>query len=153
MRSFFYRHAQFFAGLGFGLILAGGLMLAVAAQDKPPSRAEVEALARSYGMVYKDEVLLLNGAAGDTTAQKQEEEPKEEPRPIRVYIPWGSTSEDIAAILAQAGIIPDPGAFAERVRARGVSTKLRAGHYDFVPGLTLDEIIDRLLAPVKEARE
>jgi len=154
MKSFFYRYAQFFMGFGFGLVLAGGLMLAGSAKDTPPSRAEIEALARSYGMVYKDEVLVLGGTGGNTPPPVEPQEPVEqEPQPIRVYIPWGTTSEEIAVILAQEKDIRDPEVFSERVRARGVSTKLRAGYYDFTPDLTVDEIIDLLLIPGKEASQ
>lgn len=167
MSSFFYRNAQFFVGLGFGLVLAGGLMLAGTAKDTPPSKAEVEALARSYGMVYREEVLPWENttekapaSAAEAEKHKEQEEQGEQPKQeeqqvqvIRVYIPGGITSEQIGLILAQKGVITDAEAFTQRVRARGVSTRLRAGYYDLAPNMTIDEIIDRLLIREKEAGE
>ena len=152
MNNFFYRHAQFFLGFGFGLAVAAVLMLAGASKDATPSKAEVEALARSYGMVYKEEVLpFLDTGSEPETSQPLSEE--EEVPVVQVYIPKGSAAEKIARILVEEGVIQDSQAFLERVKERRVSVKLEAGYFELAPNLTIDEVIDMLLVPGKEAAE
>lgn len=155
MNNFFYRHAQFFLGFGFGLAVAAVLMLAGASKDATPSKAEVEALARSYGMVYKEEVLPFYDDARPEaeTSPSTPEFAEPEVQVIQVYIPKGSAAEKIARILVEEGVIQDSQAFLERVKERRVSVKLEAGYFELAPNLTIDEVIDMLLVPGKEAAE
>lgn len=154
MNNFFYRHAQFFAGFGFGLVVGAIFMLAGASKDATPSKAEIETLARSYGMVYKEEVLPFYDDAGlEAESSPSLNEKDEMGQEIQVYIPKGSAAEKIARILEEEGVIPDRQAFLQRVKERRVSVKLEAGYFELAPNLTIDEVIDRLLVPGKEALE
>ncbi|MFA5536028.1 MAG: hypothetical protein WDA53_02545 [Bacillota bacterium] len=122
-----------------------------------PTKYEIESLARSYGMVYKDEILKLSEPAGENVdkenqvmAEQAKPEPDEagsakmEPEIRRVVIPKGSSSEKITDILLETGAIEEPKEFTRRIRELGVTNRLNAGQFEIPTGLTVDEIIDIL---------
>ena len=61
-----------------------------------------------------------------------------------LVIPRGAGVDDIADQLAEAGVINDPLLMVLRVRWRGEGRELKAGEYVFVPGQSLDEVINYL---------
>jgi cell division protein YceG involved in septum cleavage len=129
------------------LVIASLMMMTFGIKSSPPSQAEVEALARGYGMVYEDEVLVFG-----ETAKPREEIPAEEPEQvetpiIQVSIPKGSSASKISELLLEKGVISDKMEFKDRVYKRNVSSKLGAGIFQFAPNLTVDEVIDNLLIP------
>lgn len=60
-------------------------------------------------------------------------------------IPNGVGSEWIAELLVSQGFIKDKAQFLETVEKRGVSGKFQVGSYYLLPGLTTDEVLNRLL--------
>lgn len=56
----------------------------------------------------------------------------------------GATIKSLAKDLDQAEIIKEPGKLIWLARARGLSTKLQAGEYEFDPGLTPNQLLDQL---------
>lgn len=127
-------------------MIASLLMMTLPSGQTAPAKAEVEALARGYGMVYQNEILTFPESPKTTEVNSNQEFEKEKAlTPIMVQIPHGSSSERIGQILADYGIITDWRIFNGRVIERGVSGKLDAGDYELSPALTIDEIIDTLI--------
>jgi len=65
---------------------------------------------------------------------------------VRVEIPPGTSSRDIARLLAAKGIIKSPLAFHLYLHYRGLDTKLKAGEYYLSPSLSPPEIAGTLAA-------
>lgn len=66
-------------------------------------------------------------------------------RTIRVYIPPGSSLQDIAETLRALGVIRSPWAFRLLAEGTGAAASLRAGEYDLSPGMSPRQIIRRLV--------
>lgn len=62
-----------------------------------------------------------------------------------VVIPRGSTSNDIANVLRENGVIDNPLAFRVLLRVRGLDRDVEAGEYAFPAHESLDEVIHRLV--------
>lgn len=62
----------------------------------------------------------------------------------QVTIPGGSTANDVAAALKDAGVVPDADAFLNRAKEMGLDSQFQAGTYTFASGMTLDEVITAL---------
>lgn len=60
-------------------------------------------------------------------------------------IPNGASSERIAELLVSQGLVKDKAQFLEAVEKRGVAGKFQVGNYYLLPGLTPDEVLNRLL--------
>jgi len=127
------------------------------------SNEEVEQRARELGMVYRDEVVAFNEqeeaqnqdqkqAQSQTQNQDQKEALQEEDKSgsdlkdgeLKVFIPRGSTSEDIAEILKKNGVIDNTEKFLEVIARKQLSSKLKAGMFVFPKGATLDELVTLL---------
>lgn len=108
-------------------------------------------MARGYGMVYRDELLILPNVSDEEIEEALEEIKQEEPEvpvtPVEIHIPRGSSAERISRILVEYGIIEDTEQFLAKARERKVTIKLEAGNFQLYPNLTADEIIDELLVP------
>lgn len=63
---------------------------------------------------------------------------------VTVQIPAGSSTADIAAILAGAGVIDDEGDFKKRAGELGVGQELKSGTYRFARGEPLESILSKL---------
>ncbi|MEW8979672.1 MAG: endolytic transglycosylase MltG [Symbiobacterium sp.] len=66
--------------------------------------------------------------------------------PVEVEIPSGATTADVAAILAEAGIIRDPTVFRYYVRYRQLDAQLVSGRYELSAAMSADEILAKLVA-------
>ena len=108
-----------------------------------PDQAQIERMARNLGMVYREEVLPI--PESPPGAPEKGEKPEPEKEYIQVAIPPGSSSQQIASLLVEKGLIQDRSAFERRVRERGVSTQLEAGQFELSPSWSIDQIIDVLL--------
>jgi UPF0755 protein len=75
-----------------------------------------------------------------------EHRPVEPPETQRVRIATGTALPQIAAQLAQAGVVSDAGRFIRLARWRAAAQKLKAGEYEFTVAATPAEILDRLVA-------
>ena len=63
-----------------------------------------------------------------------------------VVLPRGMGLDGIARRLAEAGVIDRPWLFALRVRFSGAAGKLRAGEYDFAPGISAGGVMQLLFS-------
>ncbi len=146
-----------------GLVISSLMFLSRSPQQL--ERFEIEKLARELGMGYKDEFILYEevneGSLQGNDEQNMKSEKSEDNSGIRtnvntgesteqdgkktenkhVLIPRGSTTEEIAYILMQAGIISDANAFQRIIDERKLSRKIRAGEYTFHSGEGIEEII------------
>jgi len=63
---------------------------------------------------------------------------------VRIEIPGGSGSAQIARILERQGVIRDARIFSYYLKYKRQGARFQAGLYDMTPGMTLDAIIDML---------
>ncbi|GAW92942.1 endolytic transglycosylase MltG [Calderihabitans maritimus] len=131
-------------GLGIGLCLSALFFLGVEAA--PPDRQQVIQLAREYGMVFPEEVVVFE-------EKGREEEKGEEipplPQEIEVTIPKGSTLKEISLLLASKGVVDKAEKFEELVKLLHLSHKIRAGDYRLPADGDLYDIILELTAPTR----
>lgn len=117
-------------------MLAGVLVLAF--PPAPPTAREIERQARALGMVYREEVLPLAGegvAGTDAGAGKRE---------VEIYIRPGSTSTEVAALLAAAGIVEEADDFERLVHEMGASRKLAAGRHRIAVPIDPQRLVEQL---------
>lgn len=69
----------------------------------------------------------------------------------RIEIPDGSTTQDIATILYDAGIIENKKAFSNEVSQKGYGSSLKTGIYVFNGGTPLSEVVEHLEAGPNQA--
>lgn len=62
---------------------------------------------------------------------------------VEVTLPLGSSSGDVATILEEHGIIHNDTIFNLYLKAKNFA-ELQAGHYEFSPSMTADQVIDQL---------
>ncbi len=65
---------------------------------------------------------------------------------VQLEIPAGASTGDIAAILAEAGVIDNGSMFRLRARLDGIDGQLRSGIYDLTTGMAYEDVRDRLLS-------
>jgi UPF0755 protein len=71
---------------------------------------------------------------------------------VEVTVPAGASARQIGNILAQAGVIRSANQFELAVREQGVANNLRAGRYQLVTGMSIDEVLPLLLrGPIADA--
>jgi hypothetical protein len=130
------------------LLLASLLLSFSHVGGRELSREEVEKKARELGMVYRDEVLVFaepepkedSLEEGSSPSSTPDSTGPEEPEEIKIIIPRGSTSKDIASILKNNGLIQSEEEFLDYSRARQLNSKLKAGEFLFHKGLSIEEI-------------
>jgi UPF0755 protein len=64
---------------------------------------------------------------------------------VRVEIPAGAGTAEIARLLADAGVIENASMFRLRARLEGIDGKLRTGIYDLTTGMSYDAAVETLL--------
>lgn len=89
-------------------------------------------------------LLILGGIALYAAGQLRPVKPGDDE--VRVLIPQGMGSGEIAAVLEQQGVIRDGFIFKIYLRYTGQGGHFQAGEYTIKPGLTLDQIIAKLNA-------
>ncbi|ASN05147.1 endolytic transglycosylase MltG [Virgibacillus necropolis] len=89
-------------------------------------------------------ILLVGGISGYMYVKSalQPVNPESE-KELKVEIPMGSSTSDIASILESEGIIKDARVFRFYIKFKNESN-FQAGNYTFSPSMTLDEIIESL---------
>lgn len=65
---------------------------------------------------------------------------------VTIEVPAGSTAEDIAELLVEAGVIGSARQFESAVDSAGVANSLKAGSFDLVTGMNPDAVINTLIA-------
>lgn len=68
-----------------------------------------------------------------------------QPLESKFFIPNGVSSERVADLLIGQGYITDRTKFLELVDKRGVAGKFQSGTYNLLPGLSYDEVLNRLM--------
>lgn len=86
---------------------------------------------------------MLFGGSGIYYLSSPVEE--EQVKQQQVEIKAGMSSNQVAATLAEAGLIREPLLFRAAVRIRGVEHRLQSGYYDFNTAMSLNEIIDSMV--------
>lgn len=124
-------------GLGIGLMAASFLMM-VASEGKI-SQEEIERRARDLGMVYREEVVLV-----DTGPEKVKEVLRTEVDYL-VVVPVGFTARRIAEVLELGGVIASGEELVRAASAARVDTMFRAGIYRFKQGEKVEDVLRRLV--------
>ncbi len=62
---------------------------------------------------------------------------------IVVEIPMGASAYDIAELLHDQNVIKDEAEFLNMIEDSGLSSKLRAGTYNFKKNMTLEEVVEK----------
>ncbi len=76
------------------------------------------------------------------------EAPPRSSRPVDFEVPEGATGEDVLASLHAAGFVPCDGVVGNLLlRGTGRADQIRAGTYELVVGMTLDEILEVITTP------
>lgn len=76
----------------------------------------------------------------------QETEQVEAGVEVQVSIPEGSSGDQIASILSEAGVIPDPQDYYAAVKAQNADMQLKPGDYLFTTLQDPDEVVTQLIA-------
>ncbi len=85
------------------------------------------------------------------TATKTDQKPTaaEETQKVKVHIPAGSGSEEIAAILKDEGVIKNAADFRQAIAQRNAERRFQKGDFILPAGGSYDEIIDILTQPTE----
>jgi UPF0755 protein len=71
---------------------------------------------------------------------------------VEVTVPPGASARQIGNILAEAGVIESANDFELEVRSQGIASQLRAGSYQLVTGMSVDDLLPVLLrGPIADA--
>ena len=65
---------------------------------------------------------------------------------VRVAVPPGSTLASIGDSLVARGVLANDARFRVQGRIQGVDRRIQVGIYEFTPGISVSEILDRLVA-------
>ncbi len=137
---------SYWLGLGSGLILSAKLTSiipphqgqAVTPQEPSPVHPvqQKATLPLSEGTKRTDPSPAVQPSQGETSNSQFER---------NFVIPEGASSERIADLLVTQGLIKDKAKFLEVAHKMGVESKFRAGTFSLSLGLTIEELINRLL--------
>ena len=95
---------------------------------------------------------LVGGTVGSSAENGSSSVTFEPGVDVEVEIPPGSSARLIGTLLAANGVIDSSNEFELKVRDQGIANQLRAGSYRFITGMTVDEVLPRLLqGPVADA--
>ena len=90
-------------------------------------------------------VLIIAGIAGfiaHSNANSQVENPGAN---ITLTIPDGATTDDIAKILKEEGVIANQNEFTDAVKRAGAGTSMKSGNYELVAGSDVEGIVKQLV--------
>lgn len=120
-------------GVGIGIVFSS--MLNISMGNREMTLEEIRNEAMKHGLVVfsKEEIISSRNQENNNSLEK-----------ITVEIKKGMSSENIADILVQKGIIDEPGAFLDRLKETNTETKLKEGVYVIPKGSGYDEIIEIL---------
>jgi UPF0755 protein len=108
---------------------------------KPKSTAKRIAL-WTVGLLL---LVIIGGAAGGAIYVMNALQPVAlSDQEKRVIIPQGAGSSEIAAILTEQGLIRNSAIFTYYLKYKKEGSRFQAGEYSMAPGITLNQIIDKL---------
>lgn len=85
--------------------------------------------------------LVGDSLGGASDGERTEVEPG---RDVEIVVPEGASARTIGELLVEAGVISSSTPFETAVRTAGVDGSLRAGTYELVTGMDVDDVIDVL---------
>ncbi|HOH88588.1 MAG TPA: hypothetical protein PKU88_05360 [Bacillota bacterium] len=128
-----YNLKNIILGLGIGLVLAS--MMNISMGNKELTLEEIKKEAQKHGLVVFSKEEIIDSRNQENTAPTEK---------VTVEIKSGMSSESIAALLRQKGIINDSGAFIDKLKETNNETKLKEGTFEIPKGSGYDEIISIL---------
>ena len=128
-----YNLKNIMLGLGIGLVLSS--MMNISVGNKELTLEEIKKEAQKHGLVVFSKEEIIDSRNQDNTAPMEK---------VTVEIKSGMSSESIAALLKQKGIIDDSAAFIDKLKESNKDTKLKEGTYEIPKGSGYDEIISIL---------
>ena len=128
-----YNLKNIMLGLGIGLVLSS--MINISAGSKELTLEEINKEAQKHGLVVFSKEEIIDSQNKDNTSLIEK---------ITVEIKSGMSSESIAALLRQKGIIDDTGDFIDKLKETNNETKLKEGTFEIPKGSGYDEIISIL---------
>ncbi len=128
-----YNLKNIMLGLGIGLVLSS--MMNISMGNKELTLEEIKKEAQKHGLVVFTKEEIIDSRNQENTAPAEK---------VTVEIKSGMSSESIAALLRQKGIIDDTGAFIDKLKEANKETKLKEGTYEIPKGSGYDEIINIL---------
>lgn len=140
---------SYWLGLGSGLILSAILTLIIQPYQGPaitPHESSSSPAIKQPVTLPLEETKQPNLPPITQPSQGDPSNAIESTQIEQVFnIPKGSSSEQIASLLLDQGLIKDKASFLENVHQMGVESKFRAGTYRLSVVLTTEELINRLL--------
>lgn len=125
-----YNLKNIMLGLGIGLVLSS--MMNISVGNKELTLEEIKKEAQKHGLVVFSKEEIIDSRNQDNTAPMEK---------VTIEIKSGMSSESIAALLKQKGIIDDSEAFIDKLKESNMETKLKEGTYEIPKGSGYDEII------------
>ncbi len=128
-------------GIGIGIIISSTFFIATTDNNKNlKSNSEfIKNEAKKLGMIDPEDLFSVE----DT---KEPEIQKEENKRIIIDIPKGSSSEEIAIILKQNGLINSEEEFLDIVTTNEGANKLKWGSYEFTPKDNIEDIFETIIS-------
>lgn len=147
---------NYLLGVGTGLILSAFLTLALPPQGNVPSQPQggTPAPSQTGTSTPAPESISTPPAAQQATQPASAPTPSAKPgpaaatpskEPAAVVISSGATAGTIADQLVTQGLLSNKEEFLIAVNKRGVAGSFNVGTYTVPYGLTVDEVIDRLI--------
>jgi len=139
---------SYWIGLGSGLILSA--LLALVISPKQGQAVIPQTVPAPVPAVQQQETTSpIAQPAQDQPTKTESSSPAATPTPApanqNFIIPKGASSERIADLLVAQGFIKDKAPFLVSVHQMGAESKFRAGTFTLSLGLTLEELIGRLV--------
>lgn len=153
-----YNLKNILLGIGIGLILSSVINISMSSNEMTVE--EIKKEAEKHGLIVLTKEEIMNNqtpvdvpdptpsAMPETTAGA---EPEISPAPTStpvvpegkaiVNVKSGMSSEDIANLLNEAGVIKDTKAFLKRLGELGFENRLKVGSFEITKGLGYDDII------------
>ena len=133
-------------GIGIGLVISSMINISAGSRELTVEEIKKEAGKHNLIVLAKEDILNSQtptvvpepaaGAVQDSTPETQAGSGK-----IIVKVEAGMSSDDIAKLLKEKGLIKDTEAFHKRLGELGKDDKLQIGSFELSKGLSYDDII------------
>lgn len=136
-------------GIGIGFILAA--IVNINAGNRPMTVEEIKKEAEKHNLIILTKEQVINQQKTDqgkepaaTPAATPATTPATNGEKITIRIESGATSERVANLLKDAGLVKDAQKFIERLEALDKTSRLKAGEFTVRKGMSMDELIETL---------
>lgn len=140
-----YNMKNIMLGVGIGLVLSSMVNINISCNELTIEEIKKEAEKHNLIILTKEDIINNQSPADESSANPGPipETPAYDGK-ISVNIKSGMSSEDIADLLKERGIIEDTKAFLKRLGEVGKDSMLKVGSYEFQNNLSYDDIINIL---------